>query len=654
MSIFRRIRLALAAVAVVVPALAVGSGPVSTPTAGADTPALTVTLKWARLLGAGSAITASSPNIAQLDGAPGGSIVVGSHGNGCVYALDLGTGATTPGWPVCTGLGIHATPAVDPGAGGANRDDVVVAAGSLSGLNPGSGRLEELGPTGSVVWSRTLPDVFGPYGSSPVLSASPAVGDTGAGQRRIVIGTVGGSAYSLDAATGATTPGWPIQTGDTTFATAAIANVNGSQAIVAGSDSYSTGAGSYDSWTGGSTRLVTADGTVGWTDPSNEVVTSSPAVGNLDGSGPVAVYGHGRYWSDFHPASDADGLTAVDAATGRVLWERHLGGYTEPSPALADLTGNGQLDVVEPTLTALGQRTGGVVYAFGPTGDTLWGPVTLPEPPGSTGNPNVITGGVATADFGTGYQDVVVASGFGFDILDGRSGAVVATEGIGLNDAGGTWAGDPNPANLAMDNTPLIVPDPSGVGDDIVVAGTYGAASPDNTQGFIAVYHVASSPNGVGTGAWPQFHHDPQLTGSAIPPAPAPGACLPDTPPCSTEGYRLAASDGGIFTYGDAAFHGSMGGQRLSAPMVGMASDPATGGYWEVASDGGIFSFDAPFHGSMGGQRLNAPMVGMAAGPGGGYWEVASDGGIFSFGVYFRGSAGDVKLNRPIVGMAAT
>jgi hypothetical protein len=47
-----------------------------------------------------------------------------------------------------------------------------------------------------------------------------------------------------------------------------------------------------------------------------------------------------------------------------------------------------------------------------------------------------------------------------------------------------------------------------------------------------------------------------------------------------------------------------------------MASTNDAGGYWEVASDGGIFTFgDANFHGSMGGQHLNKPMVGIAAPP---------------------------------------
>ena len=64
-------------------------------------------------------------------------------------------------------------------------------------------------------------------------------------------------------------------------------------------------------------------------------------------------------------------------------------------------------------------------------------------------------------------------------------------------------------------------------------------------------------------------------------------------------GYWLAATDGGMFAFGNADFHGSMGGQhRSNQPVVGLAADPATGGYWLVAADGGIFSFDAPFYGS--------------------------------------------------------
>ena len=97
-----------------------------------------------------------------------------------------------------------------------------------------------------------------------------------------------------------------------------------------------------------------------------------------------------------------------------------------------------------------------------------------------------------------------------------------------------------------------------------------------------------------------------------------------------------------------------MGGQPLNKPIVGMTA-PDSGGYWMVASDGGIFAFgDAQFHGSMGGQPLNKPIVAMAATPGGGYWTVASDGGIFAFDAPFEGSAGGGSLGDPVVGMVAT
>jgi peptidoglycan hydrolase-like amidase len=122
-------------------------------------------------------------------------------------------------------------------------------------------------------------------------------------------------------------------------------------------------------------------------------------------------------------------------------------------------------------------------------------------------------------------------------------------------------------------------------------------------------------------------------------------------------GYWIDAADGGVFSFGNAAFHGSMGGIPLNAPVVGMASTHDADGYWEVAADGGVFSFgDAPFLGSTGSIRLNQPMVGMAVTPdGGGYWLVAADGGIFAYGdAGFYGSTGSLVLNKPVIGMVPT
>ena len=117
------------------------------------------------------------------------------------------------------------------------------------------------------------------------------------------------------------------------------------------------------------------------------------------------------------------------------------------------------------------------------------------------------------------------------------------------------------------------------------------------------------------------------------------------------DGYWLAASDGGVFTFGLAPFDGSMGGKRLNGPVVGMADAPDGSGYWEVATDGGIFSFNVPFLGSMGSTPLNKPVVGMVA-SGTGYMMVAADGGVFNFGNPFFGSLGATTIPHPIVSIA--
>jgi hypothetical protein len=112
-----------------------------------------------------------------------------------------------------------------------------------------------------------------------------------------------------------------------------------------------------------------------------------------------------------------------------------------------------------------------------------------------------------------------------------------------------------------------------------------------------------------------------------------------------TGGYWTVNWVGVITAYRGAPTFGSpaLSGVKLSKPIVGMAATPDGQGYWLVASDGGIFTYgDAAFYGSTGDIHLNQPIVGMAATPDGqGYWLVASDGGIFTYGdAAFYGSLG--------------
>jgi hypothetical protein len=155
-------------------------------------------------------------------------------------------------------------------------------------------------------------------------------------------------------------------------------------------------------------------------------------------------------------------------------------------------------------------------------------------------------------------------------------------------------------------------------------------------------------------------------------------------------GYWLVASDGGVFSFGDAEFFGSVPGAlkpgaHLSAPIVGVAASPGAidlrsgrfsgDGYWLVASDGGVFSFgDAGYFGSVPGAlkhgaHLSAPVVGIAASPGvldastsdfdsDGYWLAGADGGMFAFGQarYVGSVPGALKpgqhLAAPVVSIA--
>ncbi len=188
---------------------------------------------------------------------------------------------------------------------------------------------------------------------------------------------------------------------------------------------------------------------------------------------------------------------------------------------------------------------------------------------------------------------------------------------------------------------------------DVIVQAQSGSSSPSAQARYtyaLPGYWMAASDGGIFAFGGAGFH------GSAA--SLALGAPVVAVAPTSDDqGYWLVASDGGIFAFGDAPFYGSTGNLTLNRPIVGMAPTPDGRGYWLVASDGGIFAFgDAPFYGSTGNLTLNRPVVGMAAAPDGrGYWLVASDGGIFAFGdAPFFGSTGNLTLNRQVVGMAAT
>src|SRR5690348_8585612 len=82
---------------------------------------------------------------------------------------------------------------------------------------------------------------------------------------------------------------------------------------------------------------------------------------------------------------------------------------------------------------------------------------------------------------------------------------------------------------------------------------------------------------------------------------------------CSTGGGWESTASGQVVAFGGAPQLGSLT-VALRDPIVAMASSPDGRGYWLTASDGGIFTFgDARFYGSTGALHLNRPIVAMAS-----------------------------------------
>ncbi|HEY5384775.1 MAG TPA: hypothetical protein VIJ56_06025, partial [Acidimicrobiales bacterium] len=81
------------------------------------------------------------------------------------------------------------------------------------------------------------------------------------------------------------------------------------------------------------------------------------------------------------------------------------------------------------------------------------------------------------------------------------------------------------------------------------------------------------------------------------------------------QGYWLVASDGGVFTYGDAEYVGSVPGQGITAqpPVVGITSTPTGSGYWLAGANGAVYTYgDATFLGAPNAGHLVAPVSAIA------------------------------------------
>lgn len=335
---------------------------------------------------------AGSPSIGDINADGDPEIVVGDFGSNQVWALRA-DGTPLPGWPIPVGANVRSTAALadlDPGVPGL---EVII------GVQDGTVQAWHGDATPVAGWPVTAGNF--------VERCSPGVGDVdGDGSLEVFVGSwydygqgSTGGVYAFDAS-GAPLPGWPLLTGSHTsvIASPALADLDGDGdreiivgtyettgkmhvwhhdgtamagwpfSIPRGSSSTSyvcsspavgdiDGDGELEIVDGSCGQCGTVyawrrDGTVlpGWPFVTNAVVDgSSPSLGDVDGDGRIEiVIGSGSGFTPYGCPSGEISKAYILRADGTLLpgWPVDLGTATPPYPALADVDGDGAVEVV--------------------------------------------------------------------------------------------------------------------------------------------------------------------------------------------------------------------------------------------------------------------------------------------------------------------
>ena len=614
------------------------------------------TLAWSQTLSdAGGPVAQSSPMIANL---PGGPAVVVGDTSGNVWAYYLNGSGPVPGWPYRTGgVPVSSTPSVAP-TSGSGPDSVFVGLGNAS--NPSLGGYQAISPGGGDLWFHQVTNpLTDPLGSYTAIAASMAVGNLEGGTD-VIAPSTGQNTYAFNAASGAVLPGWPRFQGDSDFATPALADLyrSGQTEIVDAADSSPGLAYNRTYPQGGILRVLQPTGTlVNPNDPAagevceydtTQSLESSAAVGEFLGASQnvAIVFGTSDY---FAGASDTNKVIAVSASCN-FLWSATLNGVTADSPALADVLGNGQLQVVEGTDIGDAHSSGTVYVLDGATGHVVW----------SAPAAGAVIGSITTADLtGDGHQDLLVPTTGGVQVFDGRTGQLLTPTPLGQYQAfQSPPAGHKRRQRDARDHHRRLQQRQPG-GHRPLRGGPAGRRERRRGRG---VAHVPPRPaadrrrrdgdqppgavQGAGHHPGRLLHGRVRRRGLQLRQPPVLRFDRGDHPQSADRGPGRHGHGRGLLDGGPRRRRLRLRrrrfvrlGARRRGPsvtdVVGMVATRDGHGYLMIGRDGGIFAFgDANFYGSLPGAGVHVSnVVGIVpTADGQGYWMVGSDGGVFAFG----------------------
>lgn len=556
-----------------------------------------------------------------------------------IYKNGAGSWGEAPGFPKTVAGPINSSPAAGD-LDGDGKPDLVVGFGSNNDLTkPGGVAAWKNRGTLSwtTLWTVTTADAIGPSGPSdgvpdPVVS-TPAIGDVdGDGKPDVAVGGFDHRIYLVDGATGAPKPGWPKYIRDTVWSSPVLHDIDGDGRpdIVIGVDAHAEGP-PINSSDGGCLHVLRYDSVqscpggviggacglpseiAGFPKCIDQTIVSPPVVGDIDGDGkPEIVHGTGTFWPNRLErlyAWHCDG----SAVAG---WPVAISGQSSTSPALADLDGDGKLDVVA---TADNTRSSSVyhLYAFRGDGSAVFAGQTVLDFSGhslSAGPPMVAD----ALDPGTSPKILVPTNG---------SVAVFSSTGTLLTEHSNDFN---SPLPTFLNDTALSavaagdLEDPAAPGAKIEVVTIAGTPFPAATDTKISVWNPVARSS---TPPWGLFRQNPKRTGVAPGSPPCSGACTPPAgaldfftlPPCRLVDTRNPAgplggpamTSGQVRTFALAGSCGVPSSAKALALNV-TVTQPTGGGFVRFAPGGCAPPNASTINFSAGQTRANNSILSLA------------------------------------------